>query len=243
MRLIGSRLPILAGLLAGIGLRSRPGPDSVLGNLGLDAYGKRAGAADVLRCEQLIRSAHLLHNSDSLRDGLRHPVGHARADDVSGTDVLRDAFPAERTLWPATRRDHTGVLHAHDCVLPDHVLLSDDVLFANGLFPNRRGYRGRIHRIYDDRLDDCCGGGTMVAANLPEVRSYPSEQVPAAAPAAPRTSPRPRSAPLQSQPTEDDTFSSNVPALPPRESTNQAAKVRCHCKPARNATPSPGSNA
>ena len=66
---------------------------------------------------------------------------------------------------------------------------------------------------------DCCG--TMVAANLPAVRSYPSEQAPAAAPAAPRTSPRPRSAPLQSQPAENDTFSSDVPALPPRESTNQ----------------------
>ncbi len=65
---------------------------------------------------------------------------------------------------------------------------------------------------------DCCGG-TMIAANTSQVRTYPSEQASAAASTslAPRNTPRPKSAPLQSQAAEDDAFDSNVPALPARE--------------------------
>ncbi len=70
------------------------------------------------------------------------------------------------------------------------------------------------------RASDCCGGET-IAAVTPEVRSYPSEQAPAATAPAPRSNPRSRSAPLQSQPAEDDSTSSNVPELPAREQDNK----------------------
>jgi len=67
------------------------------------------------------------------------------------------------------------------------------------------------------RSSDCCGG-EMIAAAIPEVRSYPAEQAPVASSPAPPSNTRSRSAPLQSQPAEEDSTSSNVPELPARES-------------------------
>jgi len=102
------------------------------------------------------------------------------------------------------------------------------------------------------RSSNCCGG-EMIAAVTPEVRSYASEQAPVATAPAPRSNPRSRSAPLQSQPAEDDSTSSNVPELPAREQDNKqdglgAAAGRPDSPPApqvplRNTAPPAGAGA
>ena len=81
---------------------------------------------------------------------------------------------------------------------------------------------------------NCCGG-TMIAANTPTVRTYPSDQVPVESAPAPQT-PRPRSAPIQSQPAEEESFDSNVPQLPARE---QAAKPETSSEAAAQAETPP----